>query len=174
MEEDSEKTSSLSPIVEEEIVPVKNVVRLNRNAVAKTLFNGRTLEELNFYYSVAIEPDMTHIQIMAKMALLSTLLHELNAELSVLELSSSLFENRLKAKRGKRFAEIKKTNSSFSVDRIEALLDQELETDNDSLLIHQFLVKCFERMQGQLVGTRKLLESCMYAATTELKTLPKS
>lgn len=166
----SSETSIVVELEQDKIRTAKNVVGKNINAIAVIKFNGRTISELNKYYSIHISPHMTHIEVQDQMSHLSNLMLELNEQLGSLTLSASLFKNSYTSQRGKRYLEIKKEHSKYTLDQIENQLACEFFDQTNSLSIHEFLVSFFERMQGHLIGSRKMLESYMYSVTSEMRT----
>jgi hypothetical protein len=100
---------------------------------------------------------------------ITDLLSDVNYKHSQAVLARDLHHSAIKAKKAFRLLAIKKDNPKYTVDQLQASLETEFEDDNTKEVLHSFLVDFFERIQGQLIGMRKVLESVTYSVNSELK-----
>ena len=160
-------------IDKEKVEAAKKSCVADINLINTISFNKRTLAEWSEYYKVTLPDDMTVKDCYVYFKKITALLSDVNHKYSQAVLAKDLHHSAMKAKKASKLLEVKKDNPKYTVDQLQASIEVEFEDDNTKEVLHTFLVDFFERIQGQLIGMRKVLESVTYSVNSELKAFGK-
>ena len=160
-------------IDKEKVEAAKKSCVADINLINTISFNKRTLAEWSEYYKVTLPDDMTVKDCYRYFKKITNLLSDVNHKYSQAVLAKDLHHSAMKAKKAAKLLEVKKDNPKYTVDQLQASIEVEFEDDNTKEVLHTFLVEFFERIQGQLIGMRKVLESVTYSVNSELKAFGK-
>lgn len=160
-------------IEKEKVESAKKSCVADINLVNTISFNRKTLAEWSEYYKVSLPDDMTVKDCYRYFKKITDLLTDVNYKHSQALLARDLHHSTIKTKKASKLLQVKKDNPKYTVDQLQASLEVEFEDDNTKEVLHTFLVDFFERIQGQLIGMRKVLESVTYSVNSELKAFGK-
>jgi hypothetical protein len=160
-------------IDKEKVEAAKKSCVADINLINTISFNKRTLAEWSEYYKVSLPDDMTVKDCYLYFKKITALLSDVNHKYSQAVLAKDLHHSAMKTKKAAKLLEVKKDNPKYTVDQLQASIEVEFEDDNTKEVLHTFLVEFFERIQGQLIGMRKVLESVTYSVNSELKAFGK-
>ena len=156
-------------IDKDKVESAKKSCVIDINLVNTISFNKKTLTEWAEYYRVSLPDDMTVKDVYKQFRRIADLLSDVNHKHSQAVLTRDLHHSAIKSRKAAKLLEVKKDNPKFTVDQLQATLDVEFDDDNTKEVLHTFLVDFFERIQGQLIGMRRVLESVAYSVNSELK-----
>ena len=160
-------------IDKEKVEAAKKSCVADINLINTISFNKKTLAEWSEYYKITLPDDMTVKDCYRYFKKITGLLSDVNHKYSQAVLAKDLHHSAMKAKKAAKLLEVKKDNPKYTVDQLQASIEVEFEDDNTKEVLHTFLVEFFERIQGQLIGMRKVLESVTYSVNSELKAFGK-
>lgn len=160
-------------IDKEKIESAKKSCVADINLINTISFNRKTLAEWADHYRITLPDDMTVKDCYRYFKRVTDLLSDVNYKHSQAVLARDLHHSTVKSKKAVKLLQLKKDNPKYTVDQLQASLEVDFEDDNTKEVLHSFLVDFFERIQGQLIGMRKVLESVTYSVNSELKAFGK-